>query len=375
MRDREGRGRLRGGGILLSLLIVLGYLVAFPRQFDEELLLQRSWSQSVRNAYEMQRQQDDVTVQPSVDEDSPESQSPFRLGEYFGFVSLSGEFSHVGRSLFDVSLDENRFANFSRVSESAVIQGGDGAFLQNIPGQGYPVLGAGRTLLFDPDGRTISEWDAEGRELWRRSYGSLITDIDVAKSAVALAYLDGSVGLVIEEGGRTLRFEPRGSRVEATYGVAVNDDGSTLAAVSGLEPQRLSILESSSDGLTPILQRELETAFRRPVLVEFISRDLAIVEQSDGVILTHVAAGREIVLPVEGSVFDAAYLTQANLVALLVRRGGSVRGQSMLYLFRPNGQLVLTRRAGAGDTDIRVLEGTMILGIGDMLLAVEVAQG
>lgn len=375
MRDREGRSRLRGGGILVSLLIVLGYLLFFPRQFDEELLLRRSWTGSVRNAYEVQRQQDGADAQPSEEAETPEPHSPFRLGEYFGFVTPSGEFAHVGRSLFDVSIDRGRFANFSRVSESAVIQGDDGAFLQNIPEQGYPVLGAGRTLMIDPDGRTISEWRADGRELWRRSYASLITDIDVAKDAVALAYLDGSVGLVIEGGARTLRFEPRGSRVEVTYGVAVNDDGSTLAAVSGLEPQRLSILESSSDGLTPILQRELDTAFRRPVLVEFISRDLVMVEQPDGVILTNLTAERETVLPVEGSVFDASYLPQANLVALLVRRGGTTRGQSVLYLFRPNGRLVLTRVTGSGDAEIRMLENTMILGIGDTLLGVGVVQG
>lgn len=366
---------MRIGGVLLSILVVLAYLFVFPRQFDEELLLRRLWSQSVRAEYETHRQGNGTSGQPSVAEESPAPRTPFRLGEYFGFVSSAGEFSHVGRALLDVSMDTDRFANFSRVSESTVIQGSDGSFLQNIPVQGYPVLGAGRIIMFDSDGRTISEWHSDGRELWRRSFGSLITDIDVAESAVVLGHLDGSVALVIEGGSRTLRFAPRGSRVEITYGVAVNDDGSTLAAVSGLDPQRLSILETSSDGLTPIRLWELDTGFRRPVFMEFVARDLAIVEQADGVVLIDTAEGREIVLPVDGSVFDAGYLPETDLVALLVRRDGAARGEAVLYVFRSSGQLVLSQALGPGHAEIRVLNGTMVLGSGGTLLGVEVLQG
>jgi hypothetical protein len=366
---------MRVGGALLSVLVVLAYLIVFPRELDEELLLRRSWSQSVRTEYEVHRQGNGAAAQPSVPEEPPVPRSPFRLGEYFGFVTSAGEFSYVGRALFDVSMDTDRFANFSRVSESTVIQGSDGSFLQNIPERGYPILGAGRILMFDSDGRTVSEWHGDGRELWRRSFGSLISDIDLSESAVALGYLDGSVALVIEGGSRTLRFEPRGSRVEITYGVAVNDDGSILAAVSGLDPQRLSILATSSDGLTPIRQRELDTAFRRPIFMEFVARDLAIVEQVNEVVLTDIAEGREIVLPVAGSVFRAGYFPETELVALLMRRDGAARGNVVLYIFRSSGQLVLTRGVGPGDAEIRMLDGTMLLGAGDTLLGVEVLQG
>ncbi|MFP4484782.1 MAG: hypothetical protein ACLFO1_07985 [Spirochaetaceae bacterium] len=372
MRSREHRRGVRGGGIVLSILIVIVYLLLFPREMESELLVTRGWTASLRS--EASGAGDDADGQVTTAADEGET-VPFQLGEYFGLVTERGEIRHRGRALFGAALDQGRFSNFSRVSETIVVQDWTGALRQSIPEPGYPLLDAGRTLLFSPDGRTLSEWTPEDGPLWRRQFPSLVTDVSVARDAVGVAFLDGSVGLVIEKGGRMLRFEPRGSRIGITYGVAVNADASLMAAVSGLDPQRLTVLETSSDRLTPVRQRELENAYRRPVFLEFLTRDLMILEQRNAALLVDVGDESEVEVPVEGTVFQAAYLTDHGLVALLSRAETSRRSNAILYLLRPTGELVLKRTIGPGDASIQVIGSTVVLGADEVLLGIPVEEG
>ncbi len=372
MRNRERRRGVRGGGIVVSILIVIVYLILFPREMESELLITRGWTASLRS--EASGTGDDADGQAAAATEDMET-VPFRLGEYFGFVTESGELLYRGRALFGAALDDGRFSNYSRVSETTVVQDRTGALLQSIPEPGYPVLNAGRTLIFSSDGRTLSEWAADGGPLWRRQFPSLVTDVSVARGAVGVGFLDGSVGLVIEEGGRVLRFEPRGSRIEVTYGVAVNGDGSLMGAVSGLDPQRLTVLETSSDGLTPLRQRELGAAYRRPAYLEFINRDLLVLEQRNAALLVDVREDTDAEIPIDGTLFAAVHLDHVGLVVLLSRGGSSSRSNATLYLLRPTGEIVMRRPIGPGNASVQVIGSTVILGIGDTLLGVAVAEG
>ena len=372
MRNRERRRGVRGGGIVVSILIVTVYLILFPREMESELLVTRGWTASLRS--ESSEPGDDADGQvPAATEEI--QNVPFRLGEYFGFVTETGELLYRGRALFGAALDDGRFTNYSRVSETTVVQDRSGELLQSIPEPGYPVLSAGRTLIFSPDGRSLSEWTVEDGRLWRRQFPSLITDVSVARGAAGVGLLDGSIGLVIEEGGRVLRFEPRGSRIEVTYGVAVNGDGSLMAAVSGLDPQRLTVLETSSDGLTPLRQRELGRAYRRPVYLEFINRDLLVLEQPKAALLVNLRDGTEAEVAVDGTLFGSAHLADTGLIVLLSREGSSSRSNATLYLLRPTGEVVMRRPVGPGNASVQVVDSTVILGIGDTLLGVSVAEG
>ena len=370
LRQRTPRRSRRFGGLAAGILIVCAYLLAFPSELDPELMLRRAWAVSL-NATATGGPHDGEASRSAVDGVS----LPFTLGEAFGFVDPEGDLYFRGRALFGVTLDQYRFANYSRVSESSVVQAGDGEVLQTIPQAGYPFLAAGRTLVFGPDGRSLSEWDREGRELWNRHFGSLITDIDVVEDALGIGFLDGSVGLLIEEGSRMLRFEPRGSRIEVMYGVAVNEDASDLATVSGLDPQRLTVLETSSDGLTPVLQRELPEGFRRPVFLRFVTRDLLLLEQPDGVILIQPSENRDVSVPVAGRVVQVAYLSELSVIGVITRDGVNERGEAHFYLMRPSGKVILHRAVGPGAVSLSASELMVVLGITETLLGIAPYEG
>lgn len=368
-RVRERRRRFRGGRVLLAVLIVFLYLILFPRGFSAELLIQRRWSRSLA---------------AEAEDRSPEAPAgalragealPFELSGYFGFIDARGNFLYRGRSLFGVALDRERFANYSRISETTVVQGRDGSLLQRIPSRGYPVLEAGRTLIFAPDGRSLSEWSPEEGLLWERSFPALLTDLDVRGESISLAFLDGSIGLLVEGGGRILRFEPRGSRVEVTYGVAGNADSSRVAAISGLDPQRITVLESSSNGLTPVQQLELEEEYRRPVFMEFVTPELLVVEQPTGALLVNTSDGSSRRLSLGGPVSRVDYLETPELIGLIRASAETVRREQVLYLIRPDGRRVVERHLGRESSTIGFIGDTLILGRGNYLLGLGLEEG
>lgn len=415
-RTRNSGRKRRTGGVIVSVLIVLIYLLLFPAELAPELLLRRAWTlvlspetdpdgstttledtpadrdAASRTAEERPSSPDAARTSTddggaagsdggmgSTNETGTDAEegtpTPFTLGEFFGFIDPRGTLRYQGRSLFGVSMDSDRFANYARVSESLVIQDRSGRLIQTIPEPGYPLLSAGRTLVFAPDGRSLSEWNDDGVEVWSRRFSSVITDIDIVANAIGIGFLDGSVGLLIEEGGRVLRFEPRGSRVEVTYGVAVNEDGSDMAAVSGLDPQRLTVLETSSDGLTPVRQRELRDAYRRPVFLRFLTRDLLVLEQTEGMLLVDLSADREVVVPLIGRVVAAVYMAEHDVVGIVSRSGANVGGDAHLYLLRPSGDVVVHRPIGREAIGLTAADRTLVLGVAQRLLGISPYEG
>ncbi len=275
---------------LLVLILVFAYVLIFPGPTGTEPLLQRRWVSSLdgdASGGEGNGAEEGGTQrQEEPDESSAARIMPFRLGERFGYFSSDGEILFSEEIRYGLAQSREYFANYSVVSENTVLQSNDGSLVRSIGAPGYPYVAQDRLFIFAPNGSSVSEWTTDGELLWEREFLSVLTDLAAGDTHTAVALLNGEVQLLDEQGETTFSHRAEGPRLEVALSVAAGSDENAFAALVGADPQQLIVFERHSEGFFPALQLELDTDYRRSVLLEFLAGgDVLVLEQPDGMLM------------------------------------------------------------------------------------------
>lgn len=119
----------------------------------------------------------------------------------------------------------------------------------------------GRRFLAREDLQGVSEIDRSGKRLWTSEFSSLVTAMDISTKLSAWGLLDGSIHLINGDGTANSVIKPASagvaSRFACLYGLALSPDGTKLAALFGLEPQRFVVFERRGDGYGLIYDMKL----------------------------------------------------------------------------------------------------------------------
>jgi len=160
-----------------------------------------------------------------------------------------------------------------------------GRLIARIPDSAYPVARNGNLFLYRNNTGVLSKIDpSNGRILWRREYISEITVLDGCPGKTLVGLLDGRVELIGDTGEILLEYRPGGSRIEAVYGGTLSSDGSRIALISGLDPQRFILLEERKNGYRPVTHHDTGTDFRRSVAMQFVRNDNRVLYENNGFI-------------------------------------------------------------------------------------------
>lgn len=259
---------------LVLVLLTLLYILAFPRPTGLEPLLVREWALSL----------DEEQASASA---AAARILPFRLGPRFGYFTSDGRLRHSEAVRYGLAQDARRFANYSVISENIVLQDTEGALLRSIAAVGYPFLDRGRLYVFAPDGSTVSEWSTDGEQRWERDFVSVVTDLDAGDTRSVVGLLDGRVHVLDERGEDVYSYRTDGSRLQVTLSVAIGRDEDVVAAVAGIDPQRLVVFEEHTEGFFPVFQLDVGSAYRRPLLIEFLRDGSTLVVEQPGGLLVY----------------------------------------------------------------------------------------
>lgn len=356
--------------ILLPALITLAYLLVFPRHTGEEPLIERSWAVDIEAGAEA------ASADGSDGAEAAEPRvMPFRLGPVFGYFYTDGRILSADRVLYGLAQSGELFSNYSVVSENIVLQDRDGGLVRSIPASGYPQLDAGRLYVFAPDGSTVSQWTVDGAEVWRRNFVSVLTDLDGGPAGTAVGLLNGELYLLDAEGEETFSYTAEGSRIGVTLSVAVGRSPDVFAAVSGIDPQRLILFERHSEGFFPVFQLDLESDYRRSVVLEFLpdGRSL-VVEQPGGVLVydRHTEGFSRIDLGGPVEVVDSMSAFDLVLTASRPRgSSGRVRLQATVRESVP----LFAQEAETGPVFLRAAGNRFYLGLDGRLACIELLHG
>jgi hypothetical protein len=305
--DVKKRKPLRG--VLAALPLIVVYFLLFPYPLGREIVLRARWRVALPA-------EGAAVASPSrAGTGSAKTSAPFQLGDLYGFVSPDGELASLARTRFRVALSRRGSVVYSRIGGTWVLDGPSGQPLASFSGDGYPLLSpeGDRILLVKTDLTGLSELAESGDTVWTRDFPSLLASVAIAGDWLAAGLLNGSIALVDRRGAVVFEEAPAGSRLPATYGVAVTADGGRLAAVTGLGPQQLTLWRRSRDGYAASARVPLGSDFRREVRIAFAAdgRSLAC-EAADAAAIVDAANGDRSLVPVRGRVTGLAFLGPAG---------------------------------------------------------------
>ncbi len=271
--EEHGKRRLAAAGAVLA---GIAYFLICAIPLPRSLVLAPVWARSVAGP--------GVPVAPGSRPSGGAGSTsiPFRLGERFGYFDSDGKILFASTPSYGVALSRTSYASYDRLSEAFSLRSPAGNELARCELPGYPFMAAGRLFVVGPSQSTVSELGADGKSLWTYEFPSLVTAFGASASLAAFGLLDGTMIGLDAKGAETLHFAPGGSRIAGIYGIAVASDGLMVAAISGLDKQRLVVLERRSAAFRVTYHRWLDSDFRRPVALSFTADGRRLVYEAPG---------------------------------------------------------------------------------------------
>ena len=210
-----------------------------------------------------------LSASPQGGFDADSGWIPYRIAGNYGYFDEEGKVALKAASPFGVALAKGAYVAYDRLPESLLLRSASGRELARVAEAGYPFFAAGRLFVMRPGQSSVAEIGPDGKALWSRDFPSIVTAFDASPGLALFGLMDGSLVGVGADGAELLSFAPGGSRVAGVYGCAVSPDGLMAAAVTGLDRQRLVVLERRSSAFRVTYHRWLESDFRRQVSMAF----------------------------------------------------------------------------------------------------------
>lgn len=351
----QKRRRLRGVWFAPPLFLLV-YLLLFPIPSGRESYVRPVWSVPLSSA----------------DPAGSAEPFPFRAGDLFGYATVQGGVLHLEPVAFGVALASTGFINYGQVPDHFVFMDPLGRMRFSVASSGYPLLAEDGQSLYAlaSDLGGIRRLSDEGEPIWSLGFASQITGVALGAGQCVLGLMEGHLVCVGSAGEVLYEYEPSGSRIPVILGVAVTPQGSPIAAVSGIDPQRLLLIERSGAEYTPRLALELGTDFRREVLLRFTEDGRFLyVEGDDALRVLDVRRHRLMAVALPGRVRAFAGGGSLTAVALEAPSG------SRLVVLRPLRAVLCEQTLGEARPFLKLLGETLIIGLEGYLLRADIVHG
>jgi hypothetical protein len=264
--------RKRGSLIVLSVLFFVVYFFVAALPLGKELSFAPQWALSTA-----------VDRQPDPSKPSPVGDYRlFSMGSRAGYYTVDGDvplsFDNSSRRAISTSF----YQVPASASGSTQFTNLDGKRQFSAQVNGQPQFKADRLFFFNPDNTGVSEVTASGAVAWHREFNSPLTVFDANKDEFLCGSLGGDLSFVSAKGEPIFNFSPGGSRLPVILGVALSQDGSLAASVSGIDPERFLLYERKAQGYKVVYHQNLDSDLRRHLPLKISSDNrFVLFEQAD----------------------------------------------------------------------------------------------
>ncbi|HET7838954.1 MAG TPA: hypothetical protein VFL04_04300 [Rectinemataceae bacterium] len=269
--EEHGKRRLAAAGAVVA---GIAYFLICAIPLPRELVLVPVWARDLSGA--------GIPAAAGAKPAAEATTMPFTLGQRFGYFDSQGRILFAAPRPYGVAVSRQSFTTYERLSTSFSLRSPGGPELLRCDLPGYPFMAAGRLFVVGPNQSTVSEIGGDGKPKWTYEFPSIVTAFGASPGLAAFGLLDGTMIGLDASGAEALHFSPGGSRIAGIYGLAVAPDGLMVAAIAGLDKQRLLVLERRSSAFRVTYHRWLDSDFRRPVALSFTSDGRKLVYEAPG---------------------------------------------------------------------------------------------
>lgn len=323
----EGTGRVRLMSVAAIAVAVFCYVFVFAEPLYPELSTQARWSldlQSAGAAVASDGAAVGGATHPDAASGSDARLLSFTLGDAYGYLRPSGSVARLERAGAGhrlAAVSDERYA-VPRASQAFMLARPDGSELGRLEATS-PFFAGGRLFSAEGDGTALAAFDEQGRRLWTYSFPCHVSAFSAGEGLAVGGTVDGWLEGIGNDGRRAFLFAPGGSRAQVVLGVGVSPSGTFIAAVTGIDRQRLVVLGKGGADYRVTSHRYLESDYREPVRVVVLPDDMHVLyRRADGIGVYSVDGSVDEVLPVKADDFDVELDEGAGIAYVCARRGG-----------------------------------------------------
>jgi len=304
----------------------------------------------------------------------PEGLLPFSLGGRFGYAGTDGNFTINQVKKANISLSPGLWAEYEAEPELISICANNGETLYVIENpRGYPFFLDGRTFLIGSEQNSVSEINLAGDVAWTYEFASPLTCADSASGLLIAGTLDGMLAVLDRQGRQVFSFEPGGSRYSVILGCALSRDGLRLALVSGIDDQRILLLERFGTGEYKVVYHEfLGNGFPRPVYVSFIENDRWIVFEREGGLGFYEIGSRQSEKVELGGEIEALDCNGGQDLVFAVVSGSGI--QKKLVGIKLPGRVTIEAPFKSGDVFLGRIDSLLFVGGGQTMVSFDLEK-
>ena len=292
--------------VAVSVFCLLYIVLAF-RTLSTELHLTPEWTVDI-SAVEGISGTDDII--------------PYRLGQNIGYFTEDGKIASRIPYPVKAAISKSFYAPYGTDNESTEFYNSDGTVAGIINERGFPFFDDSNAYIFLPGGNAFATCDSSGNVNWKFESYAPITAFSSGKGGVAVGLADGNIVSFEHNGKQIQKFAPGGSSIPVILGLAISDDGKTVACVSGQNSQRFVVARKTEDNHTKIIFHEyLENDYNSQVLVKFGNDGKTIYyDYNGGIGIVNIEKLTSKQVPLDGHIVQIEESTDSWLVTVLSKK-------------------------------------------------------
>ncbi len=297
----------------------------------------------------------------------------YRMGEEFGYADLEGNVAVREKILFDATLRDVGYINFSRIPKNLVFRDNRGNFLRSFRLTGYPILDerGERLFLLNSESTGLEVLNVESEESWTIEFPTLITSLSFSDDYILLGLLDGMIRIFNNSGELIGDYLETASRIPIILGSAISPDGKDVIALSGIDPQKLLLIRTREPGKAETFTMHLTSDYRREVFIKFSeSGRLVYFESGNGLGIFEVESKRITIIPFQGSLIGFDESQHNGIMSVLYKTDSGVE----LRVCTTRGKVLYSKSFKSEFTHLRHIDDHILLGCDDILLRVDVVE-
>lgn len=304
----DGKGRRLTLSVLGVVVVILAYFFVFAEPLSPELSAVPQWRIAL----------DVGGAGPAA---AGTGLMAFAAGDRYGYFSSDGQVAFIAEAQDGAPISDASYVSPPSGKSAAALRNSRGEEVSTFPAA-QPFYASGRLFSAEGDGTAVSAYDEFGRKAWSYSFPCQLGAFSAGEKLVVGGTVDGWLEGVDAEGRQVFSFAPGGSRLPVVLGVAASRSGAWVAAVTGLDRQRLVVLGRGGTDYRVASHRYLESDFREPVRVIVMEDDRHVLyRRDDGIGVWAVDGSIDTVLPVRADTFDVSLDDSRGVAYIVARRG------------------------------------------------------
>ena len=287
----------------LVLLLILLYFALFPQNLSRTIAIERNWKVSLGEK---------GPVNPSFNDEARLLKSGTRIS----LLDSAGAYVMLEHVRYSAAVSNDFFINYDAISQALIVQDEQGRYHATLDTRGYPYFSGGRLFVITTDRGAMREWTVDGDSLESFEFPSVLTVLAASSRLIIAGFLNGDAW-VYGQGAPVSLKTPDSSRYSAVYGTAAAENRETVAVVSGIGPQFLTVYDAEGETFVPVYSEALASDFRRPVHLRFFADDAyLLIETESGISIIETKDWKAIKSVSLAGYRDAAYDKGSNLFLL-----------------------------------------------------------